>query len=157
MEVLAVFAVLIFAAFVAGSYYGVWTGILKPVRRIWKDASGPLRRRLLAGWIELGLFVSLFMAFLIVAPFGPQTLVTPSGASESPCLLRFTSWFCSRSDKAAGAGKNAPDESGDGRRVTSFWAVSAGGLDRCGAHVRLVLTIVVSPGGSDAAGAHRRR
>ena len=73
MGVLAVFAVLILAAFVAGSYYGIWTGILKPVRRIWQDASGPLRRRLLAGWIELGLFLSLFMAFLIVAPLGPNT------------------------------------------------------------------------------------
>ncbi len=73
MGALAVFAVLLLAAFVAGSYHSIWTGILEPVRKIWQDASGPLRRRLLTGWIELGLFLVLLMAFLLVAPFGPNT------------------------------------------------------------------------------------
>ena len=79
MGILAVFAISILAAFVAGSYHSIWTGILEPVRKIWQDASGPLRRRLLTGWIELGLFLVLLLAFLLVAPFGPNTLAYALG------------------------------------------------------------------------------
>ncbi len=59
----------------AAFYYALWRGLLLPLRAEWRLAPRDARRRgVIAGFL-VATFGALFTAVLIIAPFGPHTVI----------------------------------------------------------------------------------
>jgi hypothetical protein len=74
MAVFVVLALLVLGGFVVATYYGIWTGIFKPLQEIWKTQSREQRRGTVLGLTVITLLLVLELSLDIAQPFGRYTV-----------------------------------------------------------------------------------
>lgn len=60
---------------VVAFYYALWRGLLRPLRAEWRLAPRDARRRGVIVGSSIAVFGVVFTAVLIIAPFGPRTVL----------------------------------------------------------------------------------